>query len=73
MEPYKTQFTVLGFVELGVLVPSVLNAVSIGVFTAVWKNVSLMLNVMENHRTDIEYEDALIAKVSYLNPVVLSV
>jgi len=73
VEPYKTQFTVLGFVELGVLVPSVLNAVSIGVFTAVWKNVSLMLNVMENHRTDIEYEDALIAKVSYLNPVVLSV
>jgi hypothetical protein len=64
VEPYKTQFTVLGFVELGVLVPSVLNAVSIGVFTAVWKNVSLMLNVMENHRTDIEYEDALIAKVS---------
>jgi len=46
-----------------VLVPSVLNAVSIGVFSAVWKKVSLLLNVMENHRTDIEYEDALIAKV----------
>lgn len=62
VEPYKSQFTVLGYVELGVLVPSVLNAVSIAVFTAVWKAVSLKLTIMENHRTDTAFENSLIGK-----------
>lgn len=62
VEPYKSQFTVFGFIELGTLVPSVLNAVSIGIFSSTWKVVSLKLTIAENHRTDTYFEDSLIAK-----------
>ena len=63
--PYREQFTfgLLGLeVELGALVPSVINGGMIFVFSAGWKVVSLKLNENENHRTDTQFEDALIAK-----------
>ena len=63
--PYRQQFTIeLGSlaIELGALVPTVFNAASIQIFTKVWKIVSLALNSFENHRTDTQFEDALIAK-----------
>jgi anoctamin-10/anoctamin-7 len=63
-EPYRSQFTVLPpvNVELGGLIPAVLQSVSIAVFSATWKFVSLQLTVFENHRTDTAFEDSLIVK-----------
>mmetsp|Transcript_20422 Transcript_20422/g.69393 ORF Transcript_20422/g.69393 Transcript_20422/m.69393 type:complete len:748 (+) Transcript_20422:84-2327(+) len=42
---------------------SLVNAVVIQVLNAVYFNLALKFNDYENHRTDTEYEDALIAKV----------
>ena len=49
---------------------AIINAVQIQVMGAIYASVSLSLNKYENHRTDIEYEDALIAKtfiVQFIN------
>ena len=52
----------VGGVELASVVASVLLAIQIQVFNGVFQDVALKLNDKENHRTDTEYEDALIAK-----------
>ena len=62
VEPMRTQFTVLGILPLGAVIPSVLQAVLIGAMSAAWKSTSLALTVMENHRTDTQFEDSLIVK-----------
>jgi hypothetical protein len=61
-EPYKSELTLFNLIELGTIIPSMANAVSITVFTTIWKTVSLKLTVFENHRTDTGFEDSLIGK-----------
>jgi hypothetical protein len=41
---------------------SLLNAIQIQVMNLVYGGIAISLNDFENHRTDIQYEDALIAK-----------
>jgi len=45
------------------MIASVLNSTQIVVFNAVYNEVSLWLTKYENHRTDTEYEDAMITKL----------
>jgi len=58
---YSKQFTV-GGVQLGAIISSIANAVQIQVMNQVYGMVSLKLNDFENHRTETEYENALISK-----------
>jgi hypothetical protein len=49
---------------------AILNAVIVGVMGGIYSYVANTLNDMENHRTDIDYEDSLIAKtfiVQFIN------
>lgn len=52
----------IGGVELAGVVASVLLAIQIQVLNGYFGDIALKLNNKENHRTDTEYEDALIAK-----------
>jgi hypothetical protein len=52
----------VGGVDLASVIASVLLAIQIQVLNGVFGEVALKLNNRENHRTDTEYEDALIAK-----------
>mmetsp|Transcript_5526 Transcript_5526/g.7176 ORF Transcript_5526/g.7176 Transcript_5526/m.7176 type:complete len:373 (+) Transcript_5526:2-1120(+) len=61
-EPYKEQLTFFRIIELGTIIPSIANAVSITIFSILWKKVSLLLTIHENHRTDTAFEDSLIGK-----------
>ena len=54
-------FTV-GNVQIGSIVASVLNAIQIQVFNWIYSDYALWLNRIENHRTDTDYENSLIAK-----------
>ncbi len=45
------------------IVASVLNSVQIFVFNYLYNYVASALTLQENHRTDTEYEDALVAKL----------
>jgi anoctamin-10/anoctamin-7 len=49
-------------VQIASIVASILIAFQIQVLNGVFGDVALRLNNQENHRTDTEYEDALIAK-----------
>eukprot|EP01038_Epipyxis_sp_PR26KG_P010969 gene10969-14731_t len=44
-------------------IASVLNTIQITIFNMIYQQVTKILNDMENHRTDTEYEDALIVKL----------
>ena len=62
-EPLKTQLTLFkGLLPLGGIIPGVLNSVQIGGMTAIYEEVKMRLNDLENHRTDTAYGDALISK-----------
>mmetsp|Transcript_2675 Transcript_2675/g.4513 ORF Transcript_2675/g.4513 Transcript_2675/m.4513 type:complete len:767 (+) Transcript_2675:110-2410(+) len=50
------------FQEYYSTIASLLNSIQIGIFNKIYGWVSVKLNDRENHRTDTEYEDALIAK-----------
>lgn len=52
----------VGGVEIASIVASILIAIQIQVLNGVFSDIALRLNNQENHRTDTEYEDALIAK-----------
>jgi len=51
-----------GMADIGSIVASLANAVQIQVMNIVYGGLALKLNDYENHRTDTEYEDSLIAK-----------
>ena len=53
---------VVSGLDLGSIVPSVLNSLQIQVTNFLYQKLALWLNDFENHRTDTEYEDYLIAK-----------
>jgi hypothetical protein len=53
---------VIGGVATGGIIAAVVNAVQIQVLNTIYGGVAIYLNDYENHRTDTEYEDALIAK-----------
>lgn len=53
---------VVGGTQTGGIIVSIANAVQIQVLNMAYGNIALLLNAYENHRTDTEYEDALIAK-----------
>lgn len=53
---------VVGGVATGSIIAGLANAVQIQVLNAIYGNVAIALNDYENHRTDTEYEDSLIAK-----------
>ena len=47
---------------LGPGLAAIINSVNILIFNFIYGRISKVLNEMENHRTDIEFEDALIIK-----------
>jgi hypothetical protein len=53
----------IGGINLGGIVSSVLLALQIQFLNGFFSEVAIKLNNYENHRTDTEYEDSLIAKV----------
>lgn len=53
---------VVGGVATGSIIAGIVNAVQIQVLNAIYGSVAIALNDYENHRTDTQYEDALIAK-----------
>jgi len=58
----KSPAFVVGGVATGSIIAGIVNAVQIQVLNAIYGSVAIALNDYENHRTDTEYEDALIAK-----------
>lgn len=58
---YSKEFTI-GDVQLGAIISSIANAVQIQVMNEIYGIVSVKLNDFENHRTETEYENALISK-----------
>lgn len=53
---------VVGNISLGSTIVGLINAVQIQVLNALYTTVAVKLTDYENHRTDTEYEDALIGK-----------
>lgn len=53
---------IIGGVALGPIVAGIIMAVQIQVLNALYQDVAVKLNDYENHRTDTQYEDALIGK-----------
>ena len=51
------------FVSTGAMIASGLNAGQIAVMNVVYREIAIVLTDVENHRTQTEYEDALIAKI----------
>ncbi|CAM9598929.1 unnamed protein product, partial [Ectocarpus sp. 8 AP-2014] len=49
-------------VSFATIIPPLVNAVQIQVMNAFYGTVAIKLTDLENHRTDTEYEDNLIAK-----------
>lgn len=49
-------------IQTAVIIVSLINAIQIQVFNIIYGYVAVLLTSYENHRTDTEYEDALIAK-----------
>lgn len=58
---YSASLTV-GSIQLGSIITSLINAVNIQVFNAVYGSVAIILTDFENHRRNTEYEDSLIVK-----------
>lgn len=52
----------VGGTQMGGIIVSLVNAVQIQVLNMLYGTVAIALNNFENHRTNTEYEDALIAK-----------
>ena len=57
----RRDMTINGVAFAGIIA-SILNALQIQVFNLIYGDLAIALNNYENHRTDTEYEDALIAK-----------
>jgi|MDSY01.2.fsa_nt_gb hypothetical protein len=55
-------FGIIPEIPLGAAIAGIVNAVNIIIFDAIYTPLSKKLNLWENHRTDIEYEDELINK-----------
>lgn len=55
-------FTIQGF-NAGSIIASIANAAVIGILNALYGGNAVMMNGWENHRTDTQYEDALISKI----------
>lgn len=53
---------VVGGTQTGGIIVSIVNAVQIQVMNMIYGSIAIALNNFENHRTDTEYEDALISK-----------
>jgi hypothetical protein len=53
----------LGTTEIGPILTSVIQAIVIAILDYIYGFIATALNDFENHRTDTEYEDNLIAKV----------
>jgi hypothetical protein len=51
-----------GSIQMAGIIASIANAVQIQVMNMIYGDVAIKLTNFENHRTDTEYEDALIAK-----------
>lgn len=49
-------------VQVGGIIASFISSIQISFFNVVYGKVAILLNDYENHRTDVKYEDALIAK-----------
>jgi len=62
--PYYAGGVSVPEIPIGTIIAVILNSVAIIIFNAIWGRVSVFLNDWENHRTDTEYEDALILKSS---------
>lgn len=62
---YVLRFTVLSPLggTVSSLITSVINTVQITVFNLIYQAIAIKLTDKENHRTDTEYEDALITKL----------
>lgn len=58
---HDPKFSIAGF-QIGDIVASILNAVQIQLFNDLYGDFAVRLNDYENHRTDTEYENALISK-----------
>jgi hypothetical protein len=58
----KMRDLVVGGVQTGSIITALINAVQIQVLNAVYNSVAIRLTDYENHRTNTEYEDSLIAK-----------
>jgi hypothetical protein len=52
----------IGNVQFAGIIASLLNAVQIQIMNYIYSIISIELNDFENHRTEVDYEDALIAK-----------
>lgn len=52
----------VGGMQLGSTITALINAVQIQVLNAIYNEVAVALTEYENHRTNTEYEDSLIAK-----------
>jgi hypothetical protein len=50
-------------IDLGSIIAVLLNSILIVIFNHIYGSVAVALNDAENHRTETEYEDALIVKV----------
>lgn len=55
-------FTINGTLQLGGIIASLLNAIQIQTLNYIYGSVAIQLTDYENHRTNTEYEDSLIAK-----------
>lgn len=53
---------VVGGTQLGGIITALINAIQIQVLNAIYNVIAIRLTQYENHRTDTEYEDSLIAK-----------
>jgi hypothetical protein len=58
----RTSALTVGGVQLGGIITAIINAVQIQVLNAIYNTIAIKLTEYENHRTNTEYEDALIAK-----------
>jgi anoctamin-10/anoctamin-7 len=59
---YDERINIAGIID-GDIIASLMNALQIQLLGEAYKDVALRLNDAENHRTETEYEDALISKV----------
>jgi anoctamin-10/anoctamin-7 len=58
----QTSALIVAGVQLGGIITALINAVQIQVLNALYNTVAIRLTDYENHRTNTQYEDALIAK-----------
>jgi hypothetical protein len=58
----STKSLVIGGTQIGGIITSIVNAVQIQVMNLIYGYIAIKLTNFENHRTETEYEDSLIAK-----------